>query len=159
MHFHVFPALCISLSSYPLTLFLDLTFEFIVIVAAIVPSILGLGPILMFACPLALVVAFWLVVAVVVVGGVVVVVALALVCLPLVVGVVFVCSVPIIVCTPLRLATLEVALLLVLYLCPILLELSVMTSPDTRILLPVLIAVLLPVVQVRLTLRFPSWPR
>ncbi len=128
MHFHVFPALCISHSSYPFTLFLDLTFEFIVIVAAIVPSILDLGPILMFACPLALVVAFWLVVAVVVVGGVVVV-ALALVCLPLVVGVVFVCPVPIIVCTPLRLATLEVALRLVLCLCPILLELHAMSSP------------------------------
>ncbi len=137
MHFHVFPALHISHPSSPLTLFLDLTFEFIVAVAAIVFSILDLGPILMFACPLALAVASWLVVAVVVVGGVVVVVvALALaVCLPLVVGVVFVCSVPIIVCTPLRLATLEVALVLCLRLD--MMTLSMMVLP----LLPVCLMV------------------
>ena len=113
MHFHVFPALHISHPSSPLTLFLGLMFEFVVVVVAIVPSILDLGPILMFACPLALDVATWLVVAVVVVGGFVAVVALALaVRLPHVVVVVVVRFVPLIVCIPLRLATLEVALML-----------------------------------------------
>ena len=121
MHFHVFPALHISHPSSPLTLFLGLMFEFAVVVVAIVLSILDLGPILMFVCPLALDVASWLVVAVVVVGGVVVVALALAVCLPLVVGVVFGRSVPIIVCTPLRLATLEVALRLVLCSCPIML--------------------------------------
>ena len=124
MHFHVFPVLRISHSSYPLTLFLDLTFEFFVVVAAIVLSILDLGPILMFACPLALLVASWLVVAVVVVGGVVVVVVLALdVRLPLVV------VVGIVRFLPFRLATLEVALRLVLCLCPIMLVMFALVPP------------------------------
>ena len=118
MHFHVFPALHISHPSSPLTLFLGLMFEFVVVVVAIVPSILDLGPILMFVCPLALDVATWLVVAVVVVGGfVVVVVALALdVRLSHVVVVVVVRFMSFIVCIPLRLATLEVALRLVLFI-------------------------------------------
>ena len=113
MHFHVFPSIYISHPSSPLTLFLDLMFEFVVVVVVIVPSILDLGPILMFVCPLALDVASWLVVAVVVVGGLVPVVVLALaVRLPHAMGVVVVRFVPCIVCYPLRLATLEVALML-----------------------------------------------
>ena len=149
MHFHVFPALHISHPSSPLTLFLDLTFEFVSAVVAIVLSILDLGPILMFVCPLALVVATWLVAAVVVVGGSVAVVALALVFrLPHVVVVVVVRFMPFIVCIPLRLATLEVALRLVLCLCPIMLALRAMPPPDLRVCQPVICAVLLPVVPV-----------